>query len=155
MNRRTATAVRTLMATLTGLVLAGCVTVNGGAVELSWTVRTSDGKQAACQNDDGSDPIGDIWLCAKACTVISNGACVGDTTCPVGKWACDRTHGSTAFEVTAGRKQLWIQVFCPNGMPANVIVPEPIIHDVADGEVTQLNAVLITKPAGGTACSTT
>jgi hypothetical protein len=60
--------------------------------------------------------------------------------------------GATRFEIVAGRKELWIEVGCPDGTPANVVVPEPIVRDIADGEVTQLNALLITVPANGVAC---
>ena len=126
-------------------------------MELSWTVRSADGKAADCKRElagGGTDSIGDVWLCARSCTVILNGNCVGDEICPVHAWPCDRLHGSTSFEIVAGRKELWIQVMCPGGSVANVTVPEPIIRDIADGEVTQLNAVLITVPAQGAACST-
>jgi hypothetical protein len=61
-------------------------------------------------------------------------------------------RGTTGFEVVAGRKELWIDVTCPDGSPANVIVPEPIVRDIADGEVTQLNALLIVVPAAERAC---
>jgi hypothetical protein len=97
--------------------------------------------------------VGEVSLCARACTVVVDGACVGDTTCPVRSWPCDRERGTTRFEIVAGRKELWIEVACPDGSPANVVVPEPIVRDVADGEVTQLNALLIVVPAGQRACA--
>jgi hypothetical protein len=84
--------------------------------------------------------------------VIANGQCVGDVVCPVHSWACTRFHGTTLFEITSGRKELWIEVRCANGGLADVVVPEPILRDIADGEVTQLNAVLISVPVDRPAC---
>ena len=162
MNSLAARAVESLVFMSFGVALAGCVPVDGGAVELSWTVRTSNGEpiraSSGCTRtlgEDGVDDVlGEISLCARACTVILDGQCVGDVTCPVRSWPCERLKGATRFEITAGRKELWIEVSCPDGSPANAVVPEPIVRDIADGEVTQLNAVLITVPADGAACVT-
>ena len=154
MNRQAVRAVAMPVLFGFGVGLAGCVPVDGGAVELSWTVR-SLGDPYGCVREEGGrvvDRIGDISLCARACTVIVDGQCVGDVTCPVRSWPCERLMGATRFEIVAGRKELWIEVGCPDGTPANVVVPEPIVRDIADGEVTQLNALLITVPADGVAC---
>lgn len=133
-----------------GLPLAGCIQVDGGAVELSWTVRRAD-RQEDVECARGTDIMKDVWLCARACTVIKDGACVGEETCPVRAFPCDRFHGSTKFEITAGRKELWIEVKCAGGATANVVVPEPILRDIADAEVTELNALLISV-SGDRAC---
>lgn len=120
-------------------------------MELSWTVRRADGTEAiACAR--GTDVITEVALCARACAVIGDGACIGEVTCPVRAWPCQRLRGSTLFEIVAGRKELWIEVRCASGERADVVVPEPIVRDVADGEVTQLNAVLITVPVDRPAC---
>jgi hypothetical protein len=128
--------------------------VDGGAVELAWSVRDSSGRSASCSRTSTSfqDALGRVGLCARACTVLVDGECVGEETCPIETWDCDRGRGTTRFEVTAGRKRLWIAVTCPDGTPADVLLPEPIVRDIADGEVTQLNAILITVPAGAAAC---
>lgn len=153
MNSRAAQAVSALVLMLSGVPLAACVPVDGGAVELSWSVRSSLGTSAACvRTGTVIDTIGTVSLCARSCTVILDGACVGDVTCPIDTWPCERGKGTTRFEVTAGRKELWIQVGCLDGQAADVLVPEPIVRDIADGEVTQLNAVLITVPADKGAC---
>ncbi len=132
-------------------LIAGCVEVNGGAVELAWTVRPADGREdVECARD--TDIIEEVWLCARACTVIVDGQCTGETTCPVQSFPCEGFRGTTKFEITSGRKELWIEVKCAGGTPADVIVPEPILRDIADGEVTQLNAVLITVPVDRPAC---
>ncbi len=134
-------------------------------MELSWTVRTSKGQPARCdRSDEGlNEVLGDVALCVRPCTVIVDGQCIGDVPptqdcggrgVRVRSWPCDRLRGATRFEITAGRKELWIEVTCASGMPANVVVPESVVRDIADGEVTQLNAVLITVPAGVLACTT-
>lgn len=164
MNSRTAGAVVFLVSSYFGVALAGCVPVDGGAVELSWTVRTSKGQPARCdRRDEGfNEVLGDVGLCVRPCTVIRDGQCIGDVPpspdcggrgVKVRSWPCDRLRGVTRFEITAGRKELWIEVTCPDGTPASVAVPESVVRDVADGEVTQLNAVLITVPADGLACT--
>jgi hypothetical protein len=158
MNKRTACGVQAaLLLSGAALALGGCVRVDGGAVELSWTVRPIDGMTdlddwADCAR--GTDTLAEVALCARACTIVSDGACVGEVTCPVHAWPCERRHGSTLFEIVAGRKELWIEVRCADGARADVLVPEPIVRDIADGEVTQLHAVLISVPVDRPACPT-
>lgn len=157
MNFRAASAVARRVLMVSGVSLAACVPVDGGAVELAWSVRDSSGRSAACERTSTApafnDALGEVSLCARACTVMVDGACVGDETCPIETWDCDRGRGTTRFEVTAGRKELWIRVTCRDGSAANVVLPEAIVRDIADGEVTQLNAILITVPATTAACS--
>jgi hypothetical protein len=142
---------------VTGVGLAACVPVDGGAVELAWSVRDSSGRSASCARSSTSpaftDDLATVSLCARACTVIADGECVGEETCPIASWDCERGRGTTRFEVTAGRKELWIEVACADGTPADVLLPEPVVREIADGEVTQLNAILITVPASAAACS--
>jgi hypothetical protein len=153
MNTRTAVAVIKAVLTMIGVPLASCVPVDGGAVELAWDVR-SRGPYGCVREEDGTvvDRIGDVALCVRACAVVMDGVCVGDTMCPVRSWPCEGLRGTTGFEIAAGRKELWIEVLCPDGSLANVVVPEPIVRDIADGEVTQLNALLIVVPDGQRAC---
>jgi hypothetical protein len=149
MNSRLARVVQVAVL-MSGSTLAGCVNVDGGAVELSWALRTANGKDnVECTR--AGDVIADVALCARACTVISDGACIGDVAM-VHSWSCNRRHGSTSFEIVSGRKELWIEVRCASGARADVVVPEPILRDIADGEVTQLNAVLISVPVDRPAC---
>jgi hypothetical protein len=154
MNTGTAIAVIKAVSIVIGVSLASsCVPVDGGAVELAWEVR-SRGPYGCVREENGSvvDRISDVSLCVRACAVVADGECVGDTECPVRSWPCEGLRGTTTFEIVAGRKELWIEVKCPDGSPANVIVPEPIVRDIADGEVTQLNALLIVVPDGQRAC---
>lgn len=155
MNTEAARAVRIAVFAMVGVPLASsCVPVDGGAVELAWEVR-SRGPYGCVHEENGTvvDRIADVSLCVRSCTVVVDGACVGDTTCPLETWSCGGLRGNTGFQVVAGRKELWIEVKCPDGQPANVVVPEPIVRDIADGEVTQLNALLIVVPTSQRACA--
>jgi hypothetical protein len=64
------------MAGSTLALTAGCVNVDGGAVELSWRVRPIDGMEDINDWGDcarGSDTLETVSLCARACTVVSDG----------------------------------------------------------------------------------
>jgi hypothetical protein len=127
---------------------AACVAIDGGAVELAWTVRTEDARRTDC----ATQGIATVNLCLRGCDVVVNGACTGTTQCPLLSFPCDRSHGATDFSISPGRKELWITASCASGQTADVQVPESIIRDVSKGEVTQLNALLISVPSTGTRC---
>jgi hypothetical protein len=139
--------------------LGACVDVNGGAVELSWSIRTVEGTQSDCGSDNAN--IGSVSLCVRSCDVQVAGICmhmtdtgpVDDTVCPESTWSCSRLHGDTHFDIAPGPKELWITAGCDDGSAARVTVPESIVRDVVEGEVTELNALLITwEPSAGKAC---
>jgi len=130
------------------LLETACVDVNGGAVELSWEIRANDGSRRDC-TDEG---IVQVNLCAQSCDVQVAGACAGDVLCPVETWACSGEHGATQFEIPAGPSALSIQPICDDGTLANGTVPDPIVRTIANGRVTQLNALLIVVPTLGRAC---
>jgi len=66
-------------------------------------------------------------------------------------WECDRLRGATHFDIAPGRTELTIQADCAGG-PANVVLPPPLVRDIVTGDVTQLNALLITVPSSGAVC---
>ncbi len=140
--------------TATAVVLAlmslcGCVAVNGGAVELEWTVRTEGAQPTDCR----TEAIGTVSLCVQDCDQLTGGVCGGALRCPFASFPCDRLHGATDFSIPAGRKALYITASCTDGRAADVRVPEPVLRDISDGNVTLLNALLIAVPAiGGSGC---
>jgi hypothetical protein len=127
-----------------------CVAVDGGAVEFEWTVRTADAlPNTSCQTEE----IGTVSLCVRDCATDDTSACTGPETCPYASFPCDRLHGATAFTIPPGRKALRITASCLDGRPAGVRVPEPVVRDISNGNVTELNALLIAVPAiGGSGC---
>lgn len=131
---------------------SGCVAVNGGAIELAWTVRTADADATDC----GTQNITTVALYVAACDDGGLEGCAGPdaspSASPVQTFTCDRLRGSTDFSIAPGRKKIWIAAFCANGDAAQATVPEPILRDVAKGEVTELNALLISVPSTTLAC---
>jgi hypothetical protein len=112
------------------------VEVRGGAVELSWTIQDLDGDGRRCD----AGPFESIQLTATRVDAEDDYA--SDA------WACDRYHGVTKFEIPEGRWAMELLVRCVGGDVANVGVPDPIVRDVRDGEVAQLNALLIVLQDG-------
>jgi hypothetical protein len=128
--------------------VAGCVAIDGGAIELAWTVRTLDARPADCQ----TQRIDTVSLCIQDCDTSDAGVCSGETRCPFVSFSCTRLRGTTDFNVSPGRKRLWITATCQNGAAADVEVPEAVVRDVTRGDVTELNALLISVPSVGMAC---
>jgi hypothetical protein len=141
----------TVVLSLTGTG-AGCVAVNGGAVELAWTVRRLDASPADCVTQG----IVSVSLCVQGCASASPGTVCADEgapQCPYKVFDCTRLRGATDFAVAPGRKKLWITATCANGAAAEVTVPEPVLRDVSNGDVTELNALLISVPSDHPACA--
>ena len=129
---------------------SGCVAVNGGAIELAWTVRTTAADTADCD----TQKIATVGLYVAPCDDGGLEGCAGPDApaSPFQAFSCGRGRGSTDFSIAPGRKKIWIAAFCADGSAASVTVPEPILRDVAKGEVTELNALLISVPSVGQAC---
>ena len=152
LNPRSAPVVRALVLPL---VLAGCVAVDGGAVELSWDIRQADGMAL----DDACDAsrIAQVGLCARRCDddAVPAGVCQGALVCPKAQWSCGDFSGATEFDLPEGPTELFIEAYCQDGSRAQgVQVPAPIVRSISKGRVSQLNALLITlpPPAAGEAC---
>ena len=124
---------------------AACVDVNGGAVELSWSIRTESGASSNC----GKANIARVELCGRDL------ATPAVTDCALRhSWACGDQHGTTAFDISPGRYELSIALICPKSDDVTMAtVPAPIVRDISEGDVAQLNALLITgNGADGVAC---
>jgi len=147
MNTQSRAAVLSFMVSC-GVATAGCVGINGGAVELAWSVRTVDALPADCDMQH----LATISLCVQACDDDAGAACTGATMCPFDTFSCTRLRGATDFDVAPGKKRLWITVACADGSPADVFVPEAVLRDVTRGDVTELNALLISVPSDRLAC---
>jgi hypothetical protein len=156
MNTRGRLAVSFAMSVAMSGCVAGCVAISGGAVELAWTVRTEDARPTDCETQG----IASISLCMQDCDDSATGPsseagdCTGATMCPFVSFGCTRLRGTTDFDVTPGKKRLWITVACSDGTPAAAEVPEAVLRDVTRGDVTELNALLISVPSDKLACGT-
>ena len=122
-----------------------CVEVNGGAVELSWSVRTFDGERVedSCDDDKHDVHLEGIRLAWKA---VSSGG--GETGMEPDGWAefpCADRRGITDFTVPGGEHLLWIVPVCSDDAPStgNYQVPPPIVRTIREGTVTTLDALLV------------
>jgi hypothetical protein len=121
--------------------LAGCVEVDGGAVELSWSLRSFDGEPVDCGDAD----VRAVRLCWRAAPggetlpAICDGAGAID-------FDCGDQHGSSRFELASGRTGFLVEPLCADGEPAasgTYQVPAPIVRDVTEGEVVALSSIAI------------
>jgi hypothetical protein len=122
----------------------GCRHVDGGAVEASWIVVTSDGRAI---ND-----------CACTCPAIAkmrmeviapdgSDACAGRTAC---EFSCDQRQGATQFDIPPGTYQVRLVPLGPDGTDvsgseAGACTTEARaftkLQEVVVGQVTQLDSL--------------
>jgi len=110
-------------------------------VELSWEIQDDVGDGRDCP--DG--PLGSVQLTGIRLDAAS-------VEFDSEEWECDRHHGVTKFEVDEGRWSFDLIVRCVDFRIADVRVPDPIVRDVQDGMVVQLNALLIVIQNGFGSC---
>ncbi|WP_428264404.1 hypothetical protein [Haliangium sp.] len=150
-------------AALVAALWVGCVEVDGGAVELSWTLRDFSGDPIR-EEDCG----GDIRCVCEATRIgwirlhwQIEGEGTGERAAD-GFWdfVCEDNRGATNFSVPPGRQLLWIAPICSDGsLPdSGYEAPPPILRVVDLGAVATLDALLIavdecTCPGGGAACA--
>lgn len=134
-----------------------CIEVNGGAAELSWTLRDFEGKPIdtpACTRTN----IREVRLNWKAVTDDAAGPLEPDGS---DRFTCSDNRGVTEFIIPAGRQMLWIEPICQDAITATSYeVPPPIVRTVVQGTVITLDALLLvvdedcTCQAASSVCST-
>jgi len=148
------------------LVLAragGCVRINGGAVEISWVVRSADGRAITdCTCSD--PPIARIRLnvvLRKDGTQPSPeagvGACDSATPCEATahyEFACQRQTGATPFDIDESKPgemyEISVTALDVNGKPLPAVqTPAPILRRVVKGQPTQVEAFLLVSACDG------
>ncbi|MBT8491984.1 MAG: hypothetical protein KJO07_02895 [Deltaproteobacteria bacterium] len=116
-----------------------CVDVNGGAVELSWSLRTPDGDPNDCTGAD-IDRVRLCWAPADDGQTVR--VCEGSRT-----FDCQDERGFSRFEIDEGETAFWIEPLCARTQvvpdPATYEVPPPLVRVVSPGQVVILNALLI------------
>jgi len=126
------------------MAATGCVQVEGGAVELSWSIRDFNGTKVEC----GAALIEEVRICWQAIDAP------GDIECRLShSFPCLASRGVSEFEVDEGDTAFFIQPRCvvageelvPQG---EYQVPAPIVRKVEKGKVVTLNQllVLVTPP---------
>lgn len=114
---------------------SGCVSVDGGAIELSWSLRTTNGDVTDCATANVNE-MRLFWSVEGA----DEGSARYDT------FPCDPPRAATRFEVPPGTASIWLVPICEDGTPAaddTYEAPAPIVRSVIDGEVVTLNALLL------------
>src|SRR4029079_4701810 len=91
---------RIRLALLSGLLAAGCVRVDGGAVEISWVVRSTDGRAITdCTCADPPIAYVRLDLVGVGGDIQGLTPCADRTAC---EFPCQRQTGSTPFDIKPG-----------------------------------------------------
>ncbi len=125
--------------------LGSCVEVKGGAVELSWALRSFAGEPIGTSTADACrrSNIDQIRLSYEK----NDGSSSLFQDFP-----CNKETGVTPFEIDPGETALFIRPFClpttssPNGTFAQggtFEAPSPIVRNIVDGQVVTLNTLLL------------
>lgn len=127
---------------LASLSLApGCFDVQGGAVELSWSLFDFEGDSIDCADAD----VAQVRLCWAP--VAADGSV--STACLASQqdtFDCRDERGATSFELPEGRTAFWIVPVCADrgvADPGTFQVPAPIVREVEDGKLVTLSSLAI------------
>jgi hypothetical protein len=123
-----------------------CVRIDGGAVEISWVVRSADGR--AITDCGCTDPeISRVRLVLRGMGGAIDGAtpCDGRAQC---EFACQRQTGTTPFDIreTQPGEMYEISVVAldsSGGELPQVLTPAPILRTVTRGQPTEVEAFLL------------
>ncbi|MCC6751029.1 MAG: hypothetical protein IT371_25475 [Deltaproteobacteria bacterium] len=119
--------------------LAGCVSVAGGALEAGWELRGFDGRRIGCTE-------GGVGAVRFTLQPMAGGGdpCATEASC---RFDCDRGVGTSGFVIPEGRYAVAILPLDLEGKPLTVQhgvrVPLPVVRDLREGELTNLNVNLI------------
>lgn len=151
MRRRLAVGVLALASTL----IPACVSIDGGAIEISWIVIAPDGR--GITNCDCADPaIAKVRLVLRGVGGAIDGAtpCAGKAQCD---FACQRQTGATAFDIpaTGAGESYEVSVVAVdaagNEVPqSSVMTPAPILRRVVGGQPTEVEAFTLVAPCAPT-----
>lgn len=149
-NRLKSRVLAVASAVAVALLAAGCVRIDGGAVEVSWVVRSTTGSQiTSCSCAD--PPIDKVRLKLKLVggpSIQDNNPCDGPAHCD---FPCQRQTGSTAFVVKptqAGESyEISIVAVGVDGSELpGVMSPAPILRSVVEGQPTEVEAFQLVAP---------
>jgi hypothetical protein len=144
---------RIRLAALSGLLAVGCVRIDGGAVEVSWVVRSTDGRaitDCSCAYPEISKVR--IDLVGVGGDIDGTTPCAGRSAC---EFPCQRQTGSTPFDIRQGQPgsdgqlpQYQISLTAigtdENPLPTGAVQsPAPILRTVVQGQPTEVEAFLL------------
>jgi hypothetical protein len=124
------------------LLAPACVDIQGGAAELSWSLRSFEGGPVADCVDAGITSVRLCWVGAGDGGEQA-GSCDPDRQAT---FDCDAEHGATGFNLPDGPTAFWIEPICDDGDPATpgtFQVPAPIVRRIEEGKVVNLSSLAI------------
>ena len=153
-------SIRIFVAALSCVLAAGCVRIDGGAVEISWVVRSRDGR-AITDCSCASEPIARVRL-----DLLGVGGDIDGTTPCAGRkeceFPCQRQTGSTPFEIKQGTTgpdgrtpvyEISVTALGSDGAVLSTVEsPAPILRSVVKGQPTEVEAFLLVTDCS-TACA--
>lgn len=108
----------------------GCDAAEGGAVDLSWTIRTTSALDIDCAQA-GVEWVRLTWQV--------------DGVTGSRRWRCSLSRAITEFEVPPGTALLTVEPVCASATadPASYETPAPLARVIETGEAISLGAVVI------------
>ena len=135
-------------------LLAACVKIDGGAVEISWVIRSKLGS-AITDCGCASPPIDKVRL-----KLVGQGGAIDGATPCAGQAQCDfpcaRQTGATAFDIqeTQGDERYLVSIVAlgtdGSELP-QVMMPAPILREVVRGQPTEIESMQLVADCA-TAC---
>jgi len=125
-----------------------CVSIDGGAVEANWVVRTDDGRAITdCACSDPQIASVRLRLVGAWGDVKDTTPCQDRTSC---QFSCQRHTGATPFDIPPGFYLISLVPVDATGQdltalapPLHVQTPAPVLREVVKGQPTQLDALAI------------
>jgi hypothetical protein len=125
-------------------LLATCVEIDGGAVEISWVIRSQSGS-AITDCGCASPSIGKVRLVLRGLGGAIQDAtpCAGQAQCD---FPCSRQTGSTKFNIqeTRGGERYQVSVVAigvDGSELTQVMTPAPILREVVRGQPTEVESM--------------
>jgi hypothetical protein len=131
---------------------SSCVRIDGGAVELSWVLRTSDGR-AISDCGCSAPPVASVRLklMGQGGTIDGATPCAGRAQC---QFSCARQTGATPFDIPETQPGemylISVDTLGPDGAPVpGVRTPAPVLRGVIRGQPTDVGALLLVAECAG------
>jgi hypothetical protein len=146
---------RILFFALAGAALS-CVSIDGGAVEAQWVVRSDDGRAITdCSCADPAIAAVRFTLVGDSGAVKGAEPCKGRAQC---QFACGRQSGATPFDIPPGSYLISLTPVDATGQDLTVAAPghpkvlgpAPVLREVVRGQPTQLDAFQLVAKCAAT-----
>lgn len=141
-----ATRLRLPVLVLASVSVAACVQIDGGAVEVAWTVFAEDGRGTIndCACADPGIAFVQLRLAGPPDNPAQADPCENVAAC---RFSCGRDMGATPFIIPPGAYLVSIQPQLPDGtVSPTAMVPDPILSQVVKGVPAELGALEIQAP---------